>query len=223
MVTGASSGIGEATARSAAARGARLVLTARRGDRLDALAGQLPDALAVAADARRPDELDAVVRRAVDHYGTIDVLVNNAGQGLHLPLEQVRLDDFAAIVELNVYAPLHLMQAVLPVMRAGGGGAIVNVSSGTSRMVLPGLGAYAASKAALNQLSQTARAEFAVDGVVVSLVYPVITTTEFHDRLRAGAARPGRPGFEPDTAEHVAEAILAVIESGEAEVVLSRS
>ena len=184
------------------------------------LAAELPEAIAVPADARRPDELRSVVRLAVERFGGLDILINNAGQGLHLPLEQVHLSDLEAITELNVYAPLVAMQAALPFMRARGGGAIVNVSSGTSRMTLPGVGAYAATKAALNQLSATARVEFASDNIVVSLVYPFITATEFHDRLRAGARPSGVAGFEPDSAAHVAQAIIGAVESGVAEVVL---
>jgi short-subunit dehydrogenase len=105
-------------------------------------------------------------------------------------------------------------------MRARGGGAVVDVSSGTSRAVLPGLGAYAASKSALNMLSAVARRELAADGIVVSTVYPFITATEFHDSLRAGELRvqPGTP--PPHTAEQVAEAVLALVRSGEPEAVL---
>ena len=161
VVTGASSGIGEAFARLAAREGARLVLAARRTERLAALAAELPDALAVTTDLRVPEQVRAVVDATLGHYGRVDILVNNAGQGLHVPLEEVVLDDLQAVMELNVYAPLLAMQAVVPLMRAQGGGAIVNVSSGTTRMVIPGLGPYSSTKSMLNQLSATARAEWA--------------------------------------------------------------
>ena len=104
-------------------------------------------------------------------------------------------------------------------MRARGGGTIVNVSSGSSRMVLPGVGAYAATKAALNMLSLVAREEFAPDGIVVSLVYPSVTATEFHDRLRAGAIRVGGGGLTPHSPRYVAKAIVRAIRTGEAEIV----
>jgi NAD(P)-dependent dehydrogenase (short-subunit alcohol dehydrogenase family) len=174
--------------------------------------------------ARRTDvtvraDLDALVQAALDAHGRVDVLVNNAGQGLHVPLEKVAAEDLRAIVELNVVAALGAMQAVLPPMRAAGRGAIVNVSSGTTRMVLPGVGAYAASKAALNMLSAVARAEWASDGIVVSTVYPGVTATEFHDVLRAGELHPSRRGLG-DPPEKVAEVILGLVESGEPEAFL---
>ncbi|HEX6500099.1 MAG TPA: SDR family oxidoreductase [Micromonosporaceae bacterium] len=222
IVTGASSGIGAATARLAAANGARLVLAARRFDRLEALAAQLPDAIAVPTDMRHPEQIRDLVRAAAERYGRVDVLVNNAGQGLHVPLEQVGLDDLEAVMELNVYGPLLAMQTVVPLMRAQGGGSIVNISSGTSRMVLPGVGAYAATKAALNMLSQVARAEWAGDGIVVSLVYPSITATEFHERLRAGSVA-GPTRFAPHPPERVAEAVLEAVRTGAPEIVLGHT
>ncbi|MBT8225561.1 MAG: SDR family oxidoreductase, partial [Dactylosporangium sp.] len=197
----------------------RLVLAARRADRLRALAAELPDALAVPTDLTRPDEIQALADQAVATYGRIDVLVNNAAQGLHVPLAQVATDDFRAIMELNVYAPLRAMQVVAPVMRASGGGAIINISSGTTRRVVPGLGAYAATKSALNTLSQTARAEWAADGIVVSTVYPSLTRTDFHDSLRAGSMIDN--GLQWYPAADVAESILQTIVTGAAETVLA--
>ena len=149
IITGASSGIGAATARLAAGRGATVALAARRVERIESLVDELSGALAVPTDLREPAQIVRLVDTTLDRFGRVDGLVNNAGQGLHVPLEQVRLDDLQAITELNVYAPLLAMQAVIPPMRRQGGGAIVNVSSMTSRMVLPGAGAYSATKSAL--------------------------------------------------------------------------
>ena len=223
IVTGASSGIGAATARLAAGRGAKVVLAARRSDRISALAAELPNALAVTTDVRDPAQIVALVAATLDRYGRVDVLVNNAGQGLHVPIEQVRLEDLRAVIELNFYAPLLAMQAVIPVMRKQGGGVIVNVSSMTSRMVLPGVGAYSATKSALNQLSQVARKELEPDGIVVSVVYPSVTATEFHQSLAAGGRVGGGSwSVKPHSAEFVAEAIVGVIGSGEEEILLTQ-
>lgn len=223
IVTGASSGIGAATARLAAERGAKVVLAARRSDRINALAAELPDALAVTTDMRDPEQIARLIAATLDRFGRVDILVNNAGQGLHLPVEQVRLEDFRSVVELNVYGPLLAMQAVIPVMRKQGGGAIVNVSSMTSRMVLSGVGSYAATKSALNMLSQVARKELEPDGIVVSTVYPAVTATEFHQSLAAGGRVGGGSwSVQPHSAESVAEAILGLIVSGDEEALLTQ-
>ncbi|MGA3031372.1 MAG: SDR family oxidoreductase [Candidatus Limnocylindrales bacterium] len=224
IVTGASSGIGAATVRLAAEHRAKVVLAARRTDRIKELAAAWPDALAVTTDLRDPAQIARLVESTLDRFGRVDVLVNNAGQGLHVPLEQVRLADFVAITQLNVYAPLLAMQAVIPPMRRQGGGAIVNVSSMTSRMVLPGAGAYSASKSALNMLSQVARRELEPDGIVVSIVYPAVTATEFHQSLAAGGRVGGGSGApKSHSPEMVAEAILSLIRSGEEEALLIQS
>ncbi len=220
LITGASSGIGEATARLVAEQGALPVLTARRTDRLEALATELGGALAIPADVRVPEQVHQLVEMTMERFGRVDVLINNAGQGLHLPLEKVSLEDLVAITELNFYAPLVAMQAVVPIRGDGGGGAIVNVSSGSLRTVLPGVGAYAATKAALNMLSLVAREEFAPDGIVVSLVYPSVTATEFHDKLHAGAKGARGGGVTPHSPRYVAKAIVRAILTGEAEIVI---
>jgi short-subunit dehydrogenase len=224
IVTGASSGIGAATARLAAGRGAKAVLAARRADRINALSAELPDSLAVPTDLRDPAQIVRLLDAALDRFGRVDVLINDAGQGLHVPVEQIRLEDLRAVTELNFYAPLLAMQAVIPTMRKQGGGAIVNVSSMTSRMVLPGVGGYSATKSALNMLSAVARKELAPDGIVVSIVYPAVTATEFHQSLAAGGRVGGGSwSVKPHTAEFVAEAILGLIASGEEEVQLTQS
>lgn len=220
-MTGASSGIGAATALAAARRGARLVLAARNRERLEALAAELGDAVVVETDVRDPARIRRMVEVAVERYGGVDILINNAGQGLHVPLEQIRLEDLIAVVELNVYGALLAMQAVIPVMREHGGGSIINVSSGTTRMSAPvGTSGYSATKAALNVLSRTARAELADDGIVVSTVDPFVTATEFHETLRAGSLRVGGPRFEPDPPERVADVILNLVRGGEEEAVM---
>jgi short-subunit dehydrogenase len=222
VITGASSGIGEATTRLAHSRGAHVVLAARRQDRLAGLESELEGSLAVTADVTRGEDRRRIVDAALGRFGRVDVLVNNAGRGLHLPLADVDPADYAAILDLNVGSALAMMQAVLPPMRERGEGAIVNISSGTSRRAIPGLGAYAATKAALNMLSSVARIEFGEAGIVVSTVLPAYTESEFHDALQAGAARFRGPGGG-DTAEHVAEEILRAVETGIDEIDLPRT
>ena len=220
-ITGASSGIGAATARLLSGQGARVVLAARRAERLKALSSELPGSLAVPTDVTMPGRVRQLVTRTVETHGQVDVLVNNAGQGLHVPLEELDPADLRAVFELNVIAPLVGMQAVLPLMRDGSGGAIVNVSSATSLRVFPGLGGYAATKSALNMLSQVGRLEMDDAGVTVSVVYPSVTATEFHERLRAGAFRGGAHGISADPPELAAQAIAFAIRTGEAHVLVA--
>jgi NADP-dependent 3-hydroxy acid dehydrogenase YdfG len=221
VVTGASSGIGMATARLLAAKGARIVLAARRAERLESLAAELPGSLAVPTDVTRPEQIERLVVQTLATFGRLDILVNNAGQGLHVPLEEVDPIDLRAVFELNVIAPLVAMQAVLPVMRDQAAGAVVNVSSATSLRAFPGLGGYAATKAALNMLSQVGRLELADAGIAVSLVYPSVTATEFHERLRAGHLVRGPWSIQPDPPELAATAIAFAVESGVAHVLVA--
>src|ERR1019366_7795442 len=221
IVTGASSGIGAATSRLLSASGARVVLAARRTERLESLAAELPGSLAVTTDVTVAEQLKRLVDRTVDAFGRLDVLVNNAGQGLHVPLEELDPGDLRAVFELNVVAPLMGMQAVLPLMRSGSGGAIVNVSSATSLRVFAGLGGYSATKAALNMLSQVGQVEFASAGIAVSVVYPSVTATEFHQRLRAGHLVTGGRTITPDPPELVGQAIAMAISTGTPHVLVA--
>ncbi|MBF4623350.1 SDR family oxidoreductase [Clavibacter sp. VKM Ac-2872] len=219
VITGASSGIGAATARAAAAAGARVVLAARREERIHALAQEIGgDAIAVRCDVTDAGDVAALARAARDAFGRIDVLVNNAGQGLQSSIEDLALDDLRAVLELNLVAPLAAMQAVIPTMRAQGAGAIVNVSSGTTFADVPGTGGYVASKIALERLSAIARAELEGTGIVVSTLIPFATETEFMTSIRAGRAEAEAmtAGATFDTPETVADAVLALIASGDA-------
>lgn len=220
IVTGASSGIGAATARLLAGRGARVVLAARRLERLRALAAELPGSLAVETDMTDAGQVRDMVAATLDRYDRVDVLVNNAGQGLHVPVEEIDPDDLRAIFELNVIGPLIATQEVLGAMRSQDAGAIVNVSSGTTLRVFPGIGGYASTKAALNMLSQVARVELQ-PAVQVSVVYPSVTATEFHQSLRAGGFPGGANRIPADPPELVGDAIAYAIETGEAHVLVS--
>jgi NAD(P)-dependent dehydrogenase (short-subunit alcohol dehydrogenase family) len=218
LVTGASSGIGAATAQAASRAGARVVLAARREDRIRQLAADLGDALAVRCDVSDAGQVSDAVRATMDKFGRLDVLVNNAGQGLAASIEETDPADFRAILDLNLTGPLITMQAVLPVMRAQGGGAIVNVSSGTVFSVLPLSGAYAASKQGLAMLSATARLELAGTGIVVSTFYPFVTSTEFIDSIKAGKDAATQMmsdgGLKAQPPELAADAIIDLIRSG---------
>jgi NAD(P)-dependent dehydrogenase (short-subunit alcohol dehydrogenase family) len=222
IVTGASGGIGLATARLLGARGAQVVLAARNEPALQAAAAEISGSLAVKTDMRQAESIRALVESTLEHFGRVDCLVNNAGQDFNAPVEAIELGDFRSILELNLIGPLEAMQAVIPLMRRQGSGAIVNVSSGTTKMVLTGSAGYSASKAALNHLSLVAREELASDGIAVSLIYPYITATDL-EKNAIGAdenSSAGPPSNLPpaDPPEKVAAAILSLIESGQAEL-----
>jgi NADP-dependent 3-hydroxy acid dehydrogenase YdfG len=218
VITGASSGIGAATARLASQAGARVVLAARREDRVRGLARELDQAIAVRCDVTNQAQVGSLVQTALNAFGRIDVLVNNAGQGLQARTEQISLDDFRAVLELNLIAPLAMMQAVLPTMRRQQAGSIINVSSGTTFADVPGTGGYVASKIALERLSAIARNELDGTGIFVSTLIPFATSTEFLTSIRAGRAdaEAMTAGANFDTPDHVADAILRLIRSGEA-------
>jgi short-subunit dehydrogenase len=183
IVTGASAGIGMATARELAASGAKLLLAARSFEKLNGLAAELKalgcEATVVRTDMRDPLQVQAMVQEARRRFGRVDLLVNNAGQAAAGLVSDVALSDFRQIVELNVYGPLLAMQAVIPIMKEAGSGIIVNISSMVSKMHIPGLGAYAATKAALNLLSETARFELESEKIKVITVFPRTTATDF--------------------------------------------
>ena len=229
VVTGASEGIGKAIAEALAAKGAKLVLAARNEERLAELAHALGNgAIAVRADMTSEADIRNLMDRVLAIHGRIDILVNNAGQGLYGPIESVDLDQYRKIFALNVAGPLYAMKLAIPQMRAEGGGAIINVSSRVSKNYYPMLGAYASTKYALNALSLTARKELEKDHIIVSVIHPKMTATNFgknafgprmHEDRGAQDFTPP-PGMEVDTAEQVAEKTIALIESGEAEAEL---
>jgi short-subunit dehydrogenase len=223
LLTGASMGIGKATAELLASRGARVALAARSAGKLEELAKRLPGSKAVPADMTRPDEVKRMMATTHAAFGRLDVLVNNAGQGMYAPIESTDIPDLARLMELNLYGPIIAMQAAIPLMRAQGGGAIVNVSSMVTRAAYPAIGPYAATKAALNLISATARNELAKDGIVVSLVLPGLTDTDFRKNAvpaRVPFARPNLQMPQADPPELVAQKILEAIESGAAEIAL---
>ncbi|HEX9125746.1 MAG TPA: SDR family NAD(P)-dependent oxidoreductase [Methylomirabilota bacterium] len=220
LVTGASAGIGEATARARAAAGMRVAVCARRRERLDRLAAGIRSAGGEVAvyglDVIDAGAVRAMVNDVASRWERIDVLVNNAGRGLSATVEDTKPDEFRALLELNVMAVFTATQAVLPWMRRQGRGHIINVSSIVGRRGVPYRGAYSATKFALGGLSESLRVELAGTGISVSLVYPIGTATEFHE---AEARRAGPGPLGPiQSAEHVARCILRCVRRPRPEV-----
>ena len=219
VVTGASSGIGLSTAIALSDRGAKVALLARSTEALQRLAQQLPGSLPVTGDMTRFDGVRKAVRAVHRHYGRVDGLVNNAGRGYTATVEEIDPSVFDEIFHLNVLGPIVAMQAVIPLMRAQGGGSIVNVNSGTAFMAVPQYSVYSSSKRALLGISLTARAELEKDGIVVSEIYPFITATNF-GKNRMGTPAGGGPSADyadGDKPEFVAGLVLKAIEEGQAQ------
>ena len=189
IVTGASSGLGARFARVLDAAGARVVITARRADRLDEVATDLSDPLAVAADLAEPGSVDSLVAAALGHFGHIDVLINNAGASDDIPALEFPVARFREIVEVNLVAPFALAQAVARAMiESGRGGSIVNIASQYGMVgVNAGIVAYAASKGGLVNLTRQLAVEWARSGVRVNAIAPGYFRTEMTTTVFDGA------------------------------------
>ncbi|MFI1676183.1 MULTISPECIES: SDR family oxidoreductase [unclassified Streptomyces] len=196
-ITGASSGIGEATALLLAERGARLVLGARRTERLEELAGRITEAggeaVCLRTDVTRGDDLHALVALAQERFGRLDVLVSNAGVGTVSPLDDLRTDEWDHMVDVNIKGLLHGIGAALPVFRAQGGGQFVTTASTAAYRVVPSMAVYAGTKVAVRAICEGLRQE-AGPALRVTTVSPGVTATGFADassneRVRADIAR----------------------------------
>ena len=180
VITGASSGLGEATARMLAKNGAKIVLGARRLDRLRALAEALSlssDAV-VQTDVTKADEVQKLVDRAIQLHGRVDVIVNNAGLMPHSPLERGKIDDWDRMIDVNLKGVLYGIAAVLPHMKAQRSGHIINVSSVAGHKVRPGSAVYAATKAAVLMLSEGLRQEVKPYNIRTTVISPGAVATE---------------------------------------------
>nr|WSW57685.1 SDR family oxidoreductase [Streptomyces sp. NBC_00998] len=185
-ITGASSGIGEATALLLAERGAKVVLGARRPERLQALAARIEQAggqaVHMRTDVKRREDLAGLVGLARDRYGKLDVLVSNAGIGLISPLDDLRVEDWEEMIDVNLKGVLYGIAAALPVFREQGFGHFVNTVSTAGLRIVPLQAVYAGTKNAVRTISEGLRQE-AGDSVRVTVVSPGVTRTEFADSM----------------------------------------
>lgn len=181
LITGASSGIGEATALLLAERGAKVVLGARREDRLQALAARITAAggavIYAVTDVKKRADLTALVGLALEHFGRLDVLINNAGIAALSPMDHITVDEWDEMIDVNIRGVLHGIAAGLPVFRRQGSGHFINVASTAGLRIIPNMGVYAATKSAVRFISEGLRQEAGPD-LRVTLVTPGYTQTE---------------------------------------------
>lgn len=216
-VTGAGRGIGEAIARLAAERGARVMCSDVDADAAARVAGELGEgAASTSCDVSSAEQLGAAVQATVDALGGLDAMVNNAGIEITAPLVEMEESDFDRIMSINVKGVFLGMKAAVPALVEGGGGTIVNLASIAGTGGVPMLGAYCASKAAVLRMTETAARELREMGIRVNAVAPGLIGTGMLDRLESAyegvlpiswdeviATKQGRPATAPEVAEAV--------------------
>jgi len=193
LVTGASSGIGEATARALARCGMRVAVAARRADRLEALAAGIGqaggEAMPLVADVTDEQQVQEMVRRAQQQWGRLDILVNSAGLMLLGPIAGAETEDWRRMISTNLLGLLYATHAVLPIMKAQGSGHIVNISSLAGRIARAGSGVYNATKWGVGAFSEALRQECVQDHIRVTVIEPGVVETDLASHITQTAAR----------------------------------
>ncbi len=214
MITGASMGIGEAIAKLFVDHGARVVLLSRdqgRAEAARARIGHAENTLALACDVGHREEIDRVIGLAMHHFGRIDIWVNNAGHGLMDSVAEANMASVRTTFESNFFGTLMGMQAVIPIMKQQGGGAIINISSVAGHLPLPFNSIYSATKFAMNAIGKAARVELVNANINVTTVCPGYVRTDFSANIIRGKEKNTvRPqSARGITADRVAEAVLS--------------
>jgi NAD(P)-dependent dehydrogenase (short-subunit alcohol dehydrogenase family) len=215
LVTGATSGIGKATAMAFARAGAKVVLTGRREKEGAQVVAEIKklggDAAFVRADVAKDADVKAMVDFTVDKYGRLDVAFNNAGVEWKGPLEKATEAEYRRIFDINVWGVLNSMRHEIPVMLKNGGGAIVNTSSGAGHVGLPEVSVYVASKHAVEGLTKSVALEFARRNIRINAVAPGVIATEMFDRFAGDELRDQITSITPVGRVGAAEEIAATV------------
>lgn len=230
LITGCSSGLGRALAEKVLADGHNAVITARNANTIQDLSAGFPEtALALPLDVTDKEQIKAAVKEAQQKFGSIDVLVNNAGYGYRAAVEEADDDDIRRLFDTNVFGSVDMIKAVLPGMRANKAGSILNISSIGARICPAGSGYYSATKAALEGISGSLHKELKPLGINVTVIEPGAFRTDFAGRSltqsataipdyaeTAGKRRKENDtvhGTQPGDPAKAAQAILAVVDS----------
>jgi short-subunit dehydrogenase len=225
VITGASMGIGEAIAKCFVRYGAQVVLLSRDSSRLEAARariGSSDQTLALACDVRHREEIDRVIALTLHHFQRIDIWINNAGHGLLDAVAYASMSDCRAIFDTNFFGAMEGMQAVLPIMKGQGSGAIINISSVAGHIPIAFHGIYSATKFAMNAVGKAARIELAGSGVNILTVCPGYVRTEFAANALKGS-EPKRvlpKAARGISADRVAQAVLRGYLQNEREVIV---
>jgi short-subunit dehydrogenase len=227
LITGASQGIGRASAVAAARRGVKLILTARSADLLQELADELQkaqaDFITVVADVTKPEDRQRMLNAAVDHFGGLDILVNNAGIGATGHFSDATEERLRSVFEVNFFALAEMTRLAIPTLRQGNLPLIVNVSSIVGKRAVPARSEYSASKYAVQGLSEAIRAELVRYDIDLLTVCPGLTATNFPKNMLENKARWPLDHTRSMTPEQVAEASLRAMEKGKREILLTFS
>ena len=214
-ITGASAGIGKATALRLARDGASVAICARRLDRLEAVADDIRraggQALAVAADVTKPDDMRAFVDATVQAFGRLDVVICNAGFGIYGEIDRVTPEQMRSLMDVNYFGTFHTVRAALPLFRAQGHGHTIIISSIVGKRGIPFMGPYSATKFAQVGMAESLRAEVKGTGLHVSVVYPISTNTEFFEVMTKNSGFATRANGPKQTPDSVADAIVRAI------------
>jgi short-subunit dehydrogenase len=225
LITGASQGIGKALAEAAALRGGKVLAAARSENLLRELADQARAKGAsietVGADVTRPEDRQRMVQAALDHFGGLDILINNAGIGATGHFADVSSERLRKIMEVNFFGLTETTRVFLPILKKGNRPAIVNISSIAGKRGIPARSEYSASKFAVQGFSEALRAELAKDNVDVLVICPGLTQTNFSQNMLEQKARLQMDHMRGMTSDQVANAVLRSIERGRNEVCLS--
>ncbi len=223
VVTGASSGIGHATALELGKRNAKVACLARREDRLADLSREIKDAggraIAIECDVTDQSTVKDAIERTVDTFGPVDVLVNNAGVMPLSYMDSCDVTGWDTMIDVNIKGVLYGVAAVLPSMLERESGHIINVSSVAGRRVMPGAAVYCATKHAVHALSEGLRSEVATKNIRVSVIAPGFVTTELQSHvkderiLKRWEERSAATSIEPLTSEDIADSIVRTIET----------
>ncbi len=208
VITGASSGLGEETARHLAEKGASVVLAARRSERIESLAEDIKEkggkALAVTTDVTHRDQVKNLVDAAVEEFGKVDVMLNNAGLMPLSKMEDLKVDEWDQMIDVNIKGVLYGIAAALPYMKDQKSGQIINVSSVAGHKILPGSSVYSATKSAVRVISEGLRQEVTPYNIRTTIISPGAVKTELLEHISVDEIQEGnkeyvdKVGLEPD-------------------------